>query len=57
MVELTYIVSRVETFGIILHEDGVVEVEVENVTTLASLSHLLQIFKFNLQFSHSNQFN
>ena len=57
MTELTYIVSSVETFCFILHEDGVVEVEVENVTTLASLSHLLQIFKFNLQFSHSNQFN
>ena len=40
MVMYTYVIVDIEAFALVLHEDGVVEVEVENVTTFVRLSHL-----------------
>ena len=37
----TYILCHTDTLGVILHQDGVIQVEVENVTTLVCLSHLI----------------
>ena len=35
----TYIISDTEALCVVLHQDGVVQVEVENVTTFVCLSH------------------
>ena len=39
MIWHTYIISDTEALCVVLHQDGVVQVEVENVTTFVCLSH------------------
>jgi len=38
----TYIVCEADALRVILHQDGVIQIKVENVTTFVCLSHLIK---------------
>ena len=53
-VSRTYIILHADTLGAILHKDSVINVEVENVTTLVLCSHS---YDNNLSLCYSNIYN
>ena len=55
--KLTYIINYTKAFCIILHQNGVVEIEMENVTTFVCLSHLLVVYCCFETLCNSNYLN